>query len=167
MEILALMGVDFIVDPADVDETCEGVAADVAGALAMRKAEAVLPRHQGMIVLGADTVVDVDGIMGKPRDAQDAAEMLRRLSGRWHQVHTGVCTILRGNMRCETAVTQVHFTVLTEQDIRAYIATGEPMDKAGAYAIQGMGGMFIDRIDGCPHNVMGLPMALTRRLLTY
>lgn len=164
-EILTRMGVSFLVDVADVDEACEGIAQDVARTVAMRKAEAVAPRHPQAVVLAADTVVEAGGILGKPKDEEDAARMLRLLSDRWHEVYTGVCTIHRGNMRCELAVTRVHFVALTQEDIDRYLLTGDQVDKAGAYGIQGMAGMFIDRIEGCPYNVMGLPMALTKRLL--
>jgi len=106
-----------------------------------------------------------DGILGKPQDAEDAVRMLRRLSGQWHEVYTGVCVARADAVAADAAVTRVHFTDITEDEIRRYVATGDPMDKAGAYAIQGMAGMFIDRIEGCPHNVMGLPLALTKMLL--
>lgn len=164
-ELLTRMGVAFIVDVADVDERCSGLPRDVVITLSMRKAEAVSARHPGELVLAADTIVYSDAILGKPHDPADAARMLRILAGRWHEVYTGICTIKAGNVRCEAALTRVHFTPLSEDEIDAYVATGEPMDKAGAYGIQGMAGMFIDRIDGCPHNVMGLPMALTKQLL--
>lgn len=166
-EILTRMGVSFVVDAADVDEQCEGDAADVVRTLAARKAQAVAARHPEDIILAADTVVSCDGILGKPVDEADAVRMLTQLSGRWHDVFTGVCTIYRGETRCEAAHTRVHFVSLSQADIERYVATGDPMDKAGAYAIQGMAGMFIDRIDGCPHNVMGLPMTLTRQMLAF
>lgn len=165
-EILTLMGVPYVVDVPDVDEQCEGDARAVVLALARRKAEAVSRRRAGAVVLAADTVVDCDGILGKPVDAGDAERMLRRLSGRWHEVYTGVCVINQDESRSEAACTRVHFMPLSKGDIDGYIRTGEPLDKAGAYAIQGMAGMFIDRIEGCPHNVMGLPMALTKQLLS-
>lgn len=165
-ELLARMGVDFVVDASEADETCAGSAPEMVKTLARRKALAVAPRHPEAIVLAADTVVDCDGILGKPRDADDARRMLRLLSGRWHDVYTGVCTIYRGTARCDAAETRVRFMPLDDALIDRYVRTGDPMDKAGAYAIQGMAGTFIERIEGCPHNVMGLPMALTRRLLT-
>lgn len=164
-EILRLMGIEFIVDAADTDETCEGPAETVVLTVAGRKADAVLPRHPRAVVLAADTVVCADAILGKPRDERDALRMLRQLSGRWHEVYTGVCAVIRGERRCGVECTRVRFTPLTDEEIARYVRTGEPMDKAGAYAIQGMAGMFIDRIEGCPSNVVGLPMALTKRLL--
>lgn len=166
-EILKRMGVEFIIDAADVDEHCEGSAREVVLALAKRKAEAVAPRHPLAVILAADTVVDCDGILGKPEDAVDAERMLKMLSGRWHAVYTGVGVYYNGLLRCDTALTRVHFMDISQAEINRYVATGEPMDKAGAYGIQGMAGMFIDRIEGCPHNVMGLPMALTKELLTF
>ncbi len=166
-ELLARMGVPFVVDAADVDESFAGSARDTVLALARRKAEAVAARHPDEIVLAADTVVDCGGILGKPADEADAARMLRLLSGRWHEVYSGVCATYRGEAHVGAAVTRVRFVPLTEADIARYIATGEPMDKAGAYAIQGMAGMFIDSVEGCPHNVMGLPLALTRALLNF
>lgn len=166
-ELLARMGTPFIIDAAEVDETIAGDAESAVKALALRKAQAVAPRHPGCIILAADTVVDCDGVLGKPRDEAEAARMLSRLSGRWHDVYTGICTIYAGQTRCEAARTRVHFTRMTTEDIARYVATGESLDKAGAYGIQGMAGMFIDEIQGCPHNVMGLPLALTKRLLTF
>ncbi len=166
-ELLARMGISFIIDAADIDERCDGDAPQMVRTVARRKAEAVAPRHPDAIILAADTVVVADSILGKPRDEADAARMLRALSGRWHEVYTGVCTIYRGETRVDAAMTRVHFVTLTEEDIHSYIQSGEPMGKAGAYGIQGMAGMYIDRVEGCPHNVIGLPLVLTRTLLTF
>ena len=165
IELLARMGVTFEVVAADVDETASGNASSVVIQLARRKATAVATSRRDSVILAADTVVDCDGILGKPADPADAYRMLRALSGRWHAVHTGICTIFHEQVRCEVAISRVHFVELTDDDIARYIATGDPMDKAGAYGIQGMAGMFIDEINGCPHNVMGLPMALVKRML--
>jgi len=159
------MGVSFSVDAADVDERCEGSPQEVVLTVSRRKAEAVAAKHPDETVLAADTIVACGGILGKPSGEEDAMRMLRKLSGRWHEVYTGVCVINTGRILTGAALTRVHFTDIPEADIRRYVATGDPMDKAGAYAIQGMAGMFIDRIEGCPHNVMGLPLALTRGLL--
>jgi septum formation protein len=120
-----------------------------------------------MIVLGADTVVVLDGdTLGKPVDDGDAARMLRRLSGRTHEVLTGVALCIAG--RCLSAVerTAVEFAPLTDADIAWYVASGEPRDKAGAYAIQGRASRFVVRIDGSYSNVVGLPVATVHRLLT-
>ena len=160
-EILARAGIAHQVRPADVDETVRD-GEDVAGyvrRLARAKAEAV-SNGPGEVVLGADTVEVVDGeILGKPADRQDACRMLRRLSGREHEVVTGIC-LLTGERAAEDAEsTRVRFRSLSEQEIADYVASGEPMDKAGAYAIQGLASKFIDRVEGCYFNVVGLPVA--------
>jgi septum formation protein len=112
-------------------------------------------------VIGADTVVVVDDrILGKPKDTADAARMLRALSGRTHQVYTGIAVARDGTLRSDFGCTDVIFRPLDDALITRYIATGEPMDKAGAYAIQGRASKFIDRIEGCYFNVVGLPMSL-------
>ena len=117
-------------------------------------------------VLGADTTVVIEGeMLGKPEDADDAGRMLRLLSGRRHQVLTGIC-LRRGAARiCDWAATQVWFAPMSTDEIAAYVASGEPMDKAGGYAIQGLASKFIERIDGCYFNVVGLPVALVYRHL--
>ena len=164
-ELLARMGLSFIVDASNADERCEGDAPEKVRILSHRKAQAVAAKFPDAIVLAADTVVDCGGILEKPADELEAFQMLRRLSGRWHDVYTGVCVICQGEAHSGVERTRVHFVELADEDIRRYIQTGESMDKAGAYGIQGMAGMFIDRIEGCPHNVMGLPMALANRLI--
>ena len=132
--------------------------------LALAKAHAV-PVHDGEIVLAADTTVFLSGeIMGKPRDAADAARMLRALSGQRHEVITAFC--LRhgdGQVETDVAQTQVWFVALTEDEIAEYVASGEPMDKAGAYGIQGLASRFVDRIEGSYTNVVGLPIDLVYR----
>jgi len=125
--------------------------------LAREKAAAVA-LDSGRIVLGADTTVVIEGeILGKPADASDAARMLRRLSGRVHEVITGIC--IHGQV-VDAAATRVWFAPLSETEIADYVATGDPMDKAGAYGIQGLASKFIPRIEGCYFNVMGLPISL-------
>jgi len=120
----------------------------------------------GLVVLGADTTVVVDGvILGKPADAADAARMLRMLSGRTHRVITGVAVVTAKRTEVAAEVTAVKFLTLSEEEIAAYIATGEPMDKAGAYAIQGRAAKWIPRIEGDYFNVVGLPLALVSALL--
>ena len=133
--------------------------------LAHAKASAI-GRSAGEIVLAADTIVLVDDdILEKPRDAQDAERMLRQLSGREHSVITGYC-ILRGALVIEgVESTQVHFVQMSAEEIAQYVATGEPMDKAGAYAIQGLASKFIARVTGCYFNVVGLPIASVYRAL--
>ncbi len=171
-ELLSRIGIPFMIVAPDVDETIEEQTPHVVRVLAQRKAhaaaDALRDQGRGGIVLAADTIVWCEGeILGKPRDAQDAARMLGSISGRWHEVYTGVCMLDTAIGREETLIdcARVRISDLSAQEIMRYIATGEPMDKAGAYAIQGIGGMFIEEIAGSPSNVMGLPMAQTRRLL--
>ena len=173
-ELLRNAGISFAVHPADVDETpLNGEAARAcAERLAREKAVTVWRLRPQDVVLGADTVVVVDGaILNKPIDAADAARMLRMLSARSHQVITGVC-LARGGARGQSPVvsttsetTSVTMDALSEADIRDYVATGEPMDKAGAYAIQGRASRWIPRIEGDYSNVVGLPVALVYRML--
>jgi len=140
-------------------------ASDYVRRLASEKAAAV-PAGPGEIVLGADTVVVAgESILEKPRDPEDARRMLQLLSGRDHDVITGICLRTAGNATVDIAVTRVRFLPLDPSEIDAYVASGEPMDKAGAYAIQGLASKFIDRIDGCYFNVVGLPVALVYRRL--
>ena len=166
-ELLALTGLPFTVDAPDVDESCDLAPREAVRELSRRKALAAAALHPGQVILAADTLVAVDEkALGKPRDAEDAFRMLHSLSGRWHQVYTGVTVVdAQGNLRSETAVTDVHFEAMPDEAIRRYIASGEPMDKAGAYAVQGIAGLWIDELRGSHTNVIGLPMALTRRLL--
>ena len=171
-ELLRNAGISFIVQPADVDETpIPGESArDCAERLAREKALKIWRSRPHDVVLGADTVVVIDGeILGKPADAEDAARMLRKLSGREHQVITGVCVagIRAGADEAVTGseTTLVTVTAISEEEIREYVATGEPMDKAGAYAIQGIAARWIPRIEGDYSNVVGLPVALVYRML--
>jgi septum formation protein len=160
-QLLELIGVDFEVDPADVDETA--IAGEDPAAFATRaardKARWVARRHPERLVLGADTVVEVDSeILGKPSSAEDAASMLRRLSGRSHFVHTAIALIAGDGSHEIVDSAQVEFVDLSDETIRWYVATGEPMDKAGAYAIQGLGGLLVARVEGSPRTVVGLPI---------
>ena len=160
------------IDPADIDETpVEGESADdLVVRLAMTKAETIADRHPGRTVLGADTVVVVDGeILGKPIDLDDAAAMLRRLSGRTHQVMTGVAVVdssrsvvTRGSI-CE--ITDVRFRELGDPMIDHYLASGEADDKAGAYGIQGRASLFVEGIVGNHQNVVGLPVRAVDALM--
>ncbi len=159
-ELLGKMGLDFDVITADVDETMDPQKApqEEVARLSRRKAEAVAA-HPSQILVAADTIVVCDEtILGKPRDEADAVAMLTLLSGKTHQVMTGV-TVRQGT-RVETAVeiTDIHFRTLSQQEILAYVATGEPMDKAGAYGIQGLAGLFVTGIHGDYYNVVGLPV---------
>jgi septum formation protein len=178
-ELLRNAGIPFTVYPSNIPEIplVGESPRDCAERLAREKALAAFRRHSDKPVLGADTIVVVDGgILGKPDDEADATRMLRLLSGRTHQVITGVCLVgppLRtGNRKLRTGfedtrseTTLVTMTNLTDDDIHAYIATGEPMDKAGAYAIQGIASRWIPRIEGDHFNVVGLPVALVHRML--
>lgn len=136
--------------------------------LAREKAEAVFRElaDSGATVLGADTTVTVDNlILGKPEDAADAARMLRLLSGRTHRVITGVAVATAAGTEVAAEVTAVRFLTLSDDEIAGYVATGEPLDKAGAYAIQGRAARWIPRVEGCYFNVVGLPLALVTTLL--
>ncbi len=167
-ELLRNAGIAFEVQPADIPEdSLPGEAAkDCAERLAREKALAVARQRPHDFVLGADTVVVVDGqILGKPSDAADAARMLRLLSGRQHQVITGVCLVVGGQRLVASESTLVAMSEISEKEIADYIASGEPMDKAGAYAIQGIASRWIPRIEGDYSNVVGLPVALVWRML--
>ncbi len=166
-ELLRLIRVDHEVHPADVDETPRPGEAPPAYAerLAREKALAVARERDG-IVIGADTIVVVDGeVLGKPRDESEAAAMLRRLSGRAHIVDTAVAVVRKGRVVSGVEEVSVTFRSLGAAQIRRYIETGEPMDKAGAYGIQGYGATIVERIDGDFFAVMGLPLGLLVSLL--
>jgi septum formation protein len=178
-EMLRNAGIQFAVCPTNIPELPQPgeSARDCAERLAREKALAAFQRRPDDFVLGADTIVVIDGhILGKPADDADAARMLRLLSGRTHQVTTGVCLMgppLRtGNQKLKTGfedtrseTTQVTMAALTDEDIRSYIATGEPMDKAGGYAIQGIASRWIPCIEGDYFNVVGLPVSLVCQML--
>jgi septum formation protein len=170
-ELLTLIGIAHTVRPADIDETvwpderpvphCERLAREKAHTLAVQYPDAV--------VIGSDTIVVVDGaILGKPRDRADAIAMLERLSGREHAVHTAVAVAHQGTTRSAVETVAVTFGHLTRAQIEAYVDSGEPMDKAGSYGIQGLGATLVERIDGDFFAVMGLPLfrlvALLREL---
>jgi nucleoside triphosphate pyrophosphatase len=166
-ELLKAAGFEFTVRVADVDETPrDGEAArDYVLRIAGEKARAVQAAGDE-VVLAADTTVVLGGeIMGKPADAADAARMLRALAGKRHEVITAICIRRGDDVKTDTASTAVWFAPLSDAEIADYVASGEPMDKAGAYGIQGLASKFIDRINGSYTNVVGLPVALTYRLL--
>lgn len=157
-ELLAQLGFVFEVVPANLDESVapDELPVDYVGRLAREKAGAV----EGDLVIAADTTVDVDGrILGKPADADDAKAMLRLLSGRPHHVHTGVAVRRGSAVASAVTTTWVTFAALDEAAIDWYVATGEPFDKAGAYAIQGAGGVFVESVTGSVSGVIGLPLA--------
>jgi len=174
-ELLAQAGYEFIVEAADIDETRhEG---EEPGAYVLRlaeeKAQAIFARHRAedaegrpLIVLGADTCVVCDGeILGKPVDAADAARMLRMLSGHTHLVLTGVAAVTSSGMKSDVETTEVTFERIPEAALAFYCGTAEPLDKAGAYGIQGYAARWIPRIEGCYFNVMGLPIARTVKMI--
>jgi septum formation protein len=179
-ELLRNAGIRFTVKPADIDEAplAGDSPRDCAERLAREKALAIFRSEPESYVLGADTIVVVDeAMLGKPRDAEDAARMLRLLSGRTHAVITGVCLVgpvasgqwsvasKTENPRSVSESTLVTMCALSEDEIRDYVATGEPMDKAGAYAIQGIASRWIPRIEGDYSNVVGLPVARVYAML--
>ncbi|WP_263382930.1 Maf family protein [Granulicella arctica] len=170
-ELLTQIGLTFDVETADIDETPQlGEDAIVyVKRLAEHKAAAVFARHSNqsrLIVLGADTTVLCEGrILGKPFDDADAVRMLRLLSGKKHQVITGVALVSATSRQVAAEVTDVEVIALSERQIADYVASGEPMGKAGAYAIQGRAARFIPRIEGCYFNVVGLPLARVSAML--
>jgi septum formation protein len=167
-ELLRNAGITFEVQPADIPEDpLPGEAAkDCAERLAREKAVAVARQRPNDCVLGADTVVVVDGkLLGKPSNTADVARMLRMLSGREHRVITGVCLVVSGQPSVASETTLVTVSEITDKEIADYVASGEPMDKAGAYAIQGIASRWIPRIEGDYSNVVGLPVALVYRML--
>lgn len=169
-ELLAQVGLEFTIITADIVETpLPGEVHTVYTLrLAEAKARAVLALHPDAIVIGADTTVAVDAqLLGKPQDAADAALMLRLLSGRVHQVTTAVAVLSREQTLTAAETTDVFFSPMREDEIAAYVATGEPMDKAGAYAIQGRAAQWIPRIEGDYSNVVGLPLARLASLLQH
>jgi septum formation protein len=167
-DLLTAAGVAFEVRTVDVDERpLDGeTAVDYVVRVAANKAKACLAATDA-VILAADTVVVVDGrILGKPADDADAARMLRLLSGRGHDVLTGVAVRRGGKVAVEVDSTAVTFAPLSDIDIAWYVASGEPRDKAGAYAVQGLASRFVERVDGSYSNVVGLPVALACRMLS-
>ena len=174
-ELLTMAGIAFRVEAADIDETLQPgeSPATYVQRLAVEKAQAVWARYKHsddsadpITVLGADTTVVCDGeLLGKPVDQADARRMLTLLSGRTHQVLTGVAAITRKATVSEVEITQVFFDLIGERELIEYLASGEPMDKAGAYGIQGYAGRWIPRIEGCYFNVVGLPLARTMAVM--
>lgn len=169
LELLRQIGIEPAVHVVEVDETPgEGEPAVVfVERLARDKAAtAALALPDSAVVIGADTAIEVDGrILGKPKDFDDAAKMLSRLSGTRHQVHTGVAVVAGGSVSSSVTSSQVFFRELTAEEIAAYWRSGEPRDKAGAYAIQGLGAIFIEKIVGSYSAIMGLPLFATARML--
>jgi septum formation protein len=169
-ELLEKTGLKFIVDAAEINEdhVRRMKPAELAKIISLEKAKAVAARHPGSIIIAADTFGMLDGrLLGKPRDGEEARDMLKRMSGRRHRVITGF-TILdtaTGKTVSKAVETSVYFRELGKEEIAAYVGTGEPLDKAGAYAIQGLGAQLVEKIEGDYYNVIGLPLrALAREL---
>jgi septum formation protein len=169
LTLLRQIGIEPEVVVSGVDEsTVTGPPADVALTLAVRKATAVASERSGDLVLGCDSVLDLDGeALGKPLDAADAVARWRRMRGRSGVLHTGHCLIdtASGRDTAEVGSTTVRFGALSDEEIDAYVATGEPLRVAGAFTIDGLGGAYVDGVDGDPHNVVGLSLPLLRRML--
>ena len=166
-ELLGLFPFPFTVQVADIDETMDPQDApyDQVAQVSCRKAMAI-PRQPEDVVIAADTVVVCDGyVFGKPHTKEEAAQMLSRLSGKAHQVMTGLCVLYGDQRTVCTEVTDVYFCQLTPEQIHAYVATGEPMDKAGAYGIQGGAALFVEKLVGDYYNVVGLPVCRLSQVL--
>ena len=163
-----MMGLEFTVQTADIDETMDPsqTPAHEVAAVSARKAEKIAAQHPQDVIVSADTIVVIDGkILGKPKDEQDAARMLRLLSGRTHTVYTGLTVHANGKANTQVVSTGVTFRALSDAEIAAYIETKEPMDKAGAYGIQGLGGALVRRIEGDYYATVGLSLYGLRALL--
>ena len=166
-ELLKYITEDFKIKTADVDETLPDGVTPSEAVLYLSRIKAQPFANADDTVIGADTVVAIDGeILGKPKDREDAAEMLRKLSGREHSVFTGVCVIKGVEKQSFFVETKVKFFELGEDEISAYLDTGEPFDKAGAYGIQGYGSLLVEKIDGDYFNVVGLPVSKLNRILS-
>ncbi len=166
-ELLALIVEEYRVIPSNADETSNFKnARELVRFLAQKKAQNVAERYPKDTVIGADTVVEAAGeILGKPKDRADAERMIRLLSGRTHTVYTGLCVVNGAYIDADACATQVTFSAMTEEEIQVYIDTEDVMDKAGAYAIQGGAAKFVQKIDGCFFNVVGLPVSMLYRML--
>ncbi|MBQ2770525.1 MAG: septum formation inhibitor Maf [Clostridia bacterium] len=167
-ELLQLMGLTFTVEPSDIEEEApkhETVAKNVME-LARQKAAAVFRHHPDACVIGADTVVDLDGmVLGKPHTPENARAYLKRMQGRSHTVYTGVAVLTPGREDVQVCETQVTFAPMTDREIDWYVSTGEPLDKAGAYGVQGPAAVFVKEIQGNYFNVIGMPVPLLYRML--
>lgn len=168
-ELIARLGIPYTTCVSNADERVCGLLGpeELVKTLSRRKAEGVPAPRDGDLVLGVDTVVALDGrILGKPRDEEDARKMLRALSGRTHEVYSGFTVLGRGISFTDAVRTSVRFASLSDDEIDRYVASGEPMDKAGAYGIQGLGGLFVQGISGDYYNVVGLPIRRIYEVLT-
>ena len=169
LALLQQIGIEATVCPADFDEVSGSAvqAEDVVLANALGKCKAVVKiKGDDLPVIAADTVVVAEGvILGKPQDAEEAVKMLKQLSGKTHKVLTGIAIAYAGEILAEVCETKVVFRELSEDEIKQYVATGEPLDKAGAYGIQGKGAVLVEKIDGCYNNVVGLPLTRMQLIL--
>lgn len=169
LALLQQIGIEAKVCPADFDEVSGSAvqAEDVVLANAIGKCKAVVKiKGDSLPVIAADTVVVAEGvILGKPQNEEDAVKMLKQLSGKTHKVMTGIAVSYAGEMLAEVCETEVVFRELTDEEIKKYVATGEPLDKAGAYGIQGMGAVLVEKINGCYNNVVGLPLTRLQLIL--
>ena len=169
LALLQQIGIEAKVCPADFDEVSGSAvqAEDVVIANAIGKCKAVVKiKGDSLPVIAADTVVVAEGvILGKPQNEEDAVEMLKQLSGKTHKVMTGIAVSYAGETLAEVCKTEVVFRELTDEEIKKYVATGEPLDKAGAYGIQGMGAVLVEKINGCYNNVVGLPLTRLQLIL--
>ena len=160
-ELLSMLGLDFTIITADIDETMDEALSveDAVAEVCRKKAEAVGVQNPGQLIVAADTIVVLENrVLGKPRTEEAAKDMLRSLSGRHHTVMTAFCLWKDGRADTHVEKTHVHFRALSEEEIAAYVATGSPMDKAGAYGIQDQAGIFVRALEGDYYNVMGLPL---------
>jgi septum formation protein len=167
-ELMNTAGLDFLVCPAQGEESLDPALhpADAAVEVARQKAREVAKKYPLDCVVGADTIVALDDkVLGKPRDEREAIAMLEHLSGREHTVYTGVCVIKNNAENCFAEATKVEFYPLTAAEIQAYVASGEPMDKAGAYGVQGLGCVLVKKIEGDYFNIMGFPIAKVVRVI--
>lgn len=173
-DLLRQIGINFRVLPSNIDENVNGTVTpqEFAQILSWQKASSVAEKvkngtGKGALVIGADTIVVKDGILGKPRDEVEAFNMIRTLQGEWHSVITGIAVIDSNDLKGFKAFeeTKVKMRSLTDQAILSYIRTGEPMDKAGSYGIQGLGALLVERIEGCYFNVVGLPLTRLSQVL--
>ncbi len=167
-ELLAMMNIPYEAIVSEVEETVPEYIAPGAlvEALALEKAQAVFAQYPDACVIGSDTIVYIDDeIVGKPKDDADAARILEKLQGRSHEVYTGVAVLTSSGTDVRHDVTRVTFAPMTEREILWYVGTGEPRDKAGAYGIQGPGGIFVERVEGNYFTVIGMPLPLLYRML--
>ncbi len=170
-ELLNRLGLDIIVDPSNCNEGINnnGDYGTLVSELAQKKALTVAKRHKNCIIIGADTIVVIDNqILGKPSCTEQAEKMLKNLSGRWHSVFTGISLIDSDTFKSckDFEESHVKFKNLTTREISNYIKTGEPMDKAGGYGIQGLGSLLVEKIQGCYYNIVGLPLFKLNQLFS-